>query len=142
MNTEQIKYLEQITAELLTAFEVYAPPVPIEHMLREPVNQMWKEMDLTQLSGSFLDIRDQYSPRMSLARLLVRHIALSDWGKERKLDELLDDDEGVRQFSRILIMPEEMISSLTGSTRTAISISQEFEVPLEEARQRLTELMD
>ncbi len=141
MNTEQIAYLEKITEELLQAFEVYAPPVPIEHMLREPVNQMWREMDLTQLSGSFLDVRDQFSPRMSLARLLVRHIARSEWGMERELDTLLDNDAAVRQFSRMLIMPQAMIDSLTHSTRTALSISQEFEVPIEEAKQRLTELM-
>jgi hypothetical protein len=142
MNTEQIAYLEKITEELLQAFEVYAPPVPIEHMLREPVNQMWREMDLTQLSGSFLDVRDQYSPRMSLARLLVRHIARSEWGQQRHLAQLLDDEDNVRRFSRMLIMPRAMIDSLTTSTRTALAISQEFEVPVDEAKQRLTELMN
>lgn len=142
MDNEQIVYLEKVVNELLEAFEIYAPPVPIEHMLRRPVNQMWQEMDLTQLSGSFLYLRDQYSPRMSLARLLVRHIVRSEWGQERKLSEYLTDEDALHLFSRMLIMPRDMIDSLTSSTRTALAISEEFEVPIDEAKQRLNDLMD
>ena len=133
--------LEEIAREICERFEVYAPPVPIEIMLQRPVAGMWEEVDVSQLSGSFLSIKDRYSPRMSLARLLVRHIATSDWGQERGLDSLLGDGESLNLFARMLIMPEDMVTGLSSSARNPKTMSIHFEVPEDDARQRLLELI-
>jgi len=137
----EAKDLEQIANEICETFEIYAPPVPVELMLQKPRNKMWEELDPTQLSGNFLSIKDRYSPRMSLARLLVRHIAASDWGKGRELNTLLGDTEALNTFARMLMMPEDMVVGLTTSNRNPKTMSIHFEVPEDEARQRLLELL-
>lgn len=140
MNNDQEK-LESIATEVIRAFRISAPPIPIESMLRRPVNQMWEELDITQLSGGFLNIKDRYSPRMSLARLLARHIANSAWGRERGLASLLQSEELIQAFARMLIMPSEMVESLTVSMRNPSTMGLHFEVPEEDALIRLQELL-
>lgn len=133
--------LETITREICDAFDVYAPPVPIELMLQQPVNGMWEELDPSQLSGSFMRVDGRYSPRMSLTRLLARHIAQSEWGKAQGLLTLIPDPDTLNVFARMLIMPQDMVEGLTSSTRNPKAMSLHFEVPEDEARQRLIELI-
>jgi hypothetical protein len=141
VNQEYMAQLEAIADELMTVFEVHAPPVPIETMLQNAPNGMWDTVDVNQLSGTFLSVTDQYSPRMSLARLLARHIANSAWGQERNLLDILSQDEQyIRAFARMIIMPREMINSMTGSMRTPGTINLEFEVPEDDAKKRLAEI--
>ena len=132
--------LEEIAEEICEAFEAFAPPIPVELMLQQPPESMWDEIDVAQLSGSFLSIKERYSPRMSLARLLVRHIAASAWGIERGLDKILGDTELLNAFARMLLMPKEMINGLTTAMKTPQSISIRFEVPESDAKDRLLEL--
>jgi len=134
------QYLEDITRELCRIFEVYAPPVPIELMLQKPSEGLWEKVDVAQLSGSFLSIKERYSPRMSLARLLARHIAGSEWGAERKLNSMVEDNEQINTFARILTMPEDMVLRMARSARNPKTMSLHFEVPEEDARQRLLDL--
>jgi hypothetical protein len=133
--------LEAIANEVMEAFEVYAPPVPIEVMLQQPPPGMWDVVDVTQLSGSFLSIKDKFSPRMSLARLLTRHVAASEWGRARGLFTTLQEGDNLQRFARMLIMPSEMMMGLTSSQRSASFVSNHFEVPEEDASQRLIELL-
>jgi hypothetical protein len=133
--------MESIAGEIMEVFEVYAPPVPIELMLQKPPAGMWEEVDVTQLSGSFLSIKDRFSPRMSLARLLARHIGTSEWGRSRGLFTLLQQGENLQSFARMLLMPEDMVQGLTASTRNAAYMSTYFEVPEDYAGERLLELM-
>lgn len=133
-------YLENLTQEICDVFEVYAPPVPIEVMLQRPEENMWEEVDVTQLSGSFMSIKERYSPRMSVARLLVRHIVLSDWGQQHDISHILDDDEVVNRFARMLLMPKEMVLGLTNSMRNPKTMSTHFEAPESDAQLRLLEL--
>lgn len=135
------RQLEEVSIEICETFDVYAPPVPIELMLQKPPEGMWAEVDVSQLSGSFLNIKERYSPRMSLSRLLVRHIAASDWGKDRNLDRLLGDSDGIGAFARMLLMPEDMVNGLTSGARNPKTMSMHFEVPEEDARLRLLELL-
>lgn len=135
-----MKTLENITEEICEAFEVYAPPVPIELMLQKPPDGMWEEIDVTQLSGSFLSISERYSPRMSLSRLLARQIAASDWGKERNIDQILGNQEALNAFARMLLMPRDMVEGLTSNMRNPQTMSMHFEVPESDARERLFEL--
>lgn len=134
--------LEVIAQEIIDVFEIYAPPVPIETMLQEPPEKMWEQVDPTQLSGSFLSISDRYSPRMSMARLLARHIALSDWAQSRELTPLLMKPDAINNFARMLIMPAEMVRSMSVSAQNPTILSMQFQVPEDEARLRLLELID
>ncbi len=133
-------HLEAIAQEVIDSFEVTAPPVPIETMLQKPPNNMWSEVDVNQLSGNFLNIKDRYSPRMSLARLLTRHILSSEWGAQRGLPTLITHTDHVQAFARMLVMPREMITAMTTGGRNPTSMSIHFEVPEEDALKRLQEL--
>lgn len=138
---DDMQRLEEIATQLLDEFDVHAPPVPIESMLQHPKEGMWEDVDVNQLSGTFLSIKDQYSPRMSLARLLARHVAMSDWGKQKGLLELIrKNDEMLKTFARMIVMPANMIRGMTPSARNPMALSAEFEVPEEDVRQRLMEL--
>jgi hypothetical protein len=138
--TVDFKQLEAIADEVMAAFDVVSPPVPIETMLQQPKASMWEKLDVNQLSGSFLSIREYYSPRMSLARLLARHVASSPWGRERGLFSILKSDDAVRAFARMLIMPQDMVLALSGAARNPTAMSMHFEVPEDDARQRLQDL--
>jgi hypothetical protein len=135
--------LEKIASELIETFVINNPPVPIEIMLQRPKPDMWDEVDITELSVGFLKTGGHFSPRMSLARLLARHIAQSEWGNQRGMRELLKNDKNeeiLKAFARMLIMPAAMVKALSASGRTPVTMSMHFEVPEEDARLRLTEL--
>ena len=134
-------YLENLAQEICDVFVVYAPPVPIELMLQKPVADMWEEVDVTQLSGSFMNIKERFSPRMSVARLLVRHIVLSEWGQQHDIAHVLADKESINRFARMLLMPKEMVLGLTTSMRNPKTMSTHFEVPESDAQDRLLELV-
>ncbi|MBC7870031.1 MAG: hypothetical protein H7Y09_04270 [Chitinophagaceae bacterium] len=136
----QLKQLEAIAQELINLYEITAPPIPVETMLQRPIDNMWQAVDLNQMSGSFLSVRDLYSPRMSIARLLARHVVGSSWGQARNVSQLLNNDEDMlRVFTRMLVMPTEMMEALSSGARHNIAISMLFEVPEEDARLRLQE---
>ncbi|MBZ0300301.1 MAG: hypothetical protein K8J31_11185 [Anaerolineae bacterium] len=132
--------LEAIATEVIETFEIKGPPVPIESMLQRPKEGMWEELDITKLSGGFLSVKDPYSPRMSLTRLLARHIIGSDWGRARRMNEIVKTEEAIHAFARMLIMPSNMIRALSLSARNPTAMSLHFEVPEDDARQRLVEL--
>jgi len=132
--------LEQITEDLVQLYEVHGPPVPIESMLQRPPHEMWEELDINNLSGSFISIGDRYAPRMSLARLFARQIASSEWGSKQALSSLVHDEEAIHAFARMLVMPASLIRSLSEGARTPEYISAHFEVPADDALLRLQEL--
>ncbi|MBA3872411.1 MAG: hypothetical protein H0X30_25005 [Anaerolineae bacterium] len=135
--------LEKIASELIHTFEIEDPPVPIEIMLQRPKPDMWEEVNIADLSVGFLKTGGHYSPRMSLTRLLVRHIIKSDWGDSRGLPAIMKQgkaDEVVNAFGRMLIMPQEMVKALSEGARTPITMSMHFEVPEEDAVLRLKEV--
>jgi len=132
--------MEAAVEELLTIFEIDTPPVPIEIMLQNPRANMWREVDVTQLSGSFLKLDDAYSPRMSMARLLARHIVFSPWGQQRGLDAIGSDEDAIRALARILIMPRSMVQNVSTASRTVATMRLHFEVPENDASLRLQDL--
>lgn len=136
--------LEAIAMELIKTFEIENPPIPIEIMLQRPKPDMWEEVDITELSVGFLKTGGHFSPRMSLARLLARHIVQSDWGEKRGLRDLLfkneKEDAMLKAFARMLIMPIDMVKQLSSGARTPMTMSMHFEVPEEDAKLRLQEL--
>ena len=132
--------LESITNELINFYGIQDPPVPIESMLQRPIDDMWEELDISKLSSSFINVNDYYSPRMSLARLLARHVAESQWGQERGLGEIADNEEKLRSFARMLMMPAILVKALSAQARNPEWISVHFEVPVDDAEMRLHEL--
>lgn len=135
-----INKLETIATEVIATFDIKSPPIPIESMLQHPKPDMWQEVDIAKLSGGFLSVKEIYSPRMSLARLLARHIASSEWGQTHQLRELVKDEEQIYAFARMLIMPMGMVKALSTGARAPTTMSFHFEVPEEDARLRLIEL--
>ena len=139
---DELQHLEKIAQELIEAFEIQTPPVPIESMLQHPKEGMWEEVNVNQLSGTFLSLKDKYSPRMSMARLLARHVASCDWGRSRDVMEILRKNEDyIRAFARMIVMPEEMVKELSSGARNPVAMSMQFEVPEEDARSRLHEIL-
>jgi hypothetical protein len=138
-----VSQLETIATELIEIFDIGSPPVPIEIMLQRPKPDMWIEVDITELSVGFLKGGSPYAPRMSLARLLARHVIHSEWGAKRGLADILkqsNSEQIVYKFARMLVMPMEMVKSLSASARVPITMSMHFEVPEEDAKLRLEEL--
>ncbi len=140
MMDEKAQRLEMIAAEVMRLFHVKAPPVPLESMLQQPPGDLWERVDLSQLTGNFWSIKDPYAPRMSLARLLARHLVSSPWGEEQKLHELIKSEQDIRAFARMLVMPVDMIRGLSAGARTAVAMSMNFEIPEEDAQKRLIEV--
>ncbi len=140
MTENYLGLLEAATHDLVLAFDVIAPPVPVEIMLQRPKAGMWKEVNLSELSAAFINVKQRYSPRMSIARLLVRYICRSDWGAKHQLAAIMDNEQALRKFARTLLMPRPMLDALSPQSRTAMAISTRFEVPEEDARLRLIDL--
>ncbi|MDX2160772.1 MAG: hypothetical protein SF162_05555 [bacterium] len=132
--------LEAIVSELLSLYEIAAPPIPIESILQSPKDDMWDEIDVTQISGSFFKVGAGYSARMSMARVLARHISSSEWGQMRGLGSIRSDEAMLQAFARMMVMPASMILELKDNVRTPELLGAHFEVPPEEARLRLDDL--
>lgn len=132
--------LEAVVQELLTIYEVSAPPIPVEMILQSPRDGMWDELDITQISGSFLQVGVGYSVRMPMARVLARHITRSEWGITRSVNQLVADEPTLHAFARILVMPAQMVMELKEDARTPDLLAAHFEVPVDDARLRLQDL--
>lgn len=130
---------DAVVAELITAFEVERPPVPVELMLKRPRPGMWQEPNLGDLSLSFIQLSSPFSPRMSIARLLARHLCGCPWGEARGLRRDHTDDE-IRYLARAILMPAAMIAALLESQRDPLDVSARFEVPESDALARLQDL--
>lgn len=136
----QFEELEAIATELIAEFEITAAPVPIETILQNPKDGMWEQVDVTQLSGSFLSLKDRYSPRMSIARLLAKHLTTCEWGKDRGLFDLLRQGDNLNRFARMLVMPRNLVEQVNTAARTPTTMSLQFEVPVDDVRMRLDEI--
>lgn len=131
---------ETIVNELMALFDVEEPPIPVELMLRRPPEGMWPEVDLAELSASFIDLSDRYAPRMSVVRLLARHVARCEWGQERGLDFVLESREAAYRFARAIIMPRNMLVPMLEEEQPTRVLSSHFEVPEEDVVQRAADL--
>ncbi len=132
--------LEAVVEELLTIYEVFAPPIPVEMILQTPRDGMWEELDITQISGSFLQVGVGYSVRMPIARVLARHITRSEWGISRGVNAAVTDEPTLHAFARILVMPAHMVMELKEDARTPDLLAAHFEIPVDDARMRLQDL--
>ncbi len=138
---DTLQRLDDIANELIAAFDIKATPVPVETMLRQPRDGMWDEVNISQLTGSFLSFKDPYAPRMSMARLLAKHVIHCTWGREREVGALIAGEEDtLRAFARMIVMPRELIEDVNRHARNPVAISMQFEVPESDAQMRLLQL--
>jgi len=137
---EKLALFERVAQDLMVAFDVVRPPVPVELILQRPRPGMWREINLSELSISFLDIRQRHSPRMSVARLLARNMCRCEWGIARGLEKFADSEPDIRYLARVIIMPAKLIAEMTLDSRAPIIVGERFEVPEEDASQRLMDL--
>lgn len=137
---ETLALFERAVADLLSAFDVERPPVPLELMLQRPRPNMWREVNLSELSLSFISIEQPFSPRMSIARLLARHMCRCEWGAERGLAPYAEDNEALRALARAIVMPRSMLEEIPVVQRTPRFISTRFETPEKDVALRLSEL--
>ena len=100
----EIPPLEMLACQVIDTFEIKSPPVPIERMLQHPRPDMWEEVEIGMLSIGFLNVKEPYSPRMSLTRLLARHIVTSAWGNSRQMDILIKSSKEIHAFARSTLM--------------------------------------
>lgn len=138
--SDSLETFEAAVSDLMTAFDVVRPPVPVELMLQRPRPGMWNEVNLSELSMSFINVMQRHSPRMSVARLLARHVCRSVWGEQHGLHQFADSEDDVRALARAIVMPRAMIAELPPAVCNPLDISSQFEVPEEDARLRLNEL--
>lgn len=130
--------LESAADELVAAFEVATPPVPIDTMMMTPRPGMWPKIDLSQLTLSFTARGDRFAPRISIARLVVRQLVNTDWGKGHNLPELIGDDPAhIAEFGRMILMPLSLIEQLPAKDQTPIGVAMTFMVPEDDAEARL-----
>ena len=132
--------LDAVIAELLDAYAVRRAPVPIEAILQQPHPEMWEQVDLAELSGTFYALNDPFGPRLALARLLIRLLAGSSWGAQRGLAELDGNPAAVYRAARSLLMPRAMVVEMPAAALNPATVSTLFQVPQSEAEQRLIEL--
>ena len=132
--------METATNVLIVAFDVSVPPIPVEIMLQRPKPGMWQQVNLSELSAAFINVRERHSPRMSIARLLVRYICRSSWGADHSLSAFESDEQAIRAFARTLLMPLDMMAKLDPISRDPFFVSNRFEVPEQDARLRLIDL--
>jgi 16S rRNA (guanine(966)-N(2))-methyltransferase RsmD len=139
----ELERLERIASELVAAFGIVEPPVPVEEMLQDPKPGMWQNVvNMLNLTQSFLTSQGPLGARMSLARLLARELAHSPWGQAHDLDTLLGGAQESRlyPFARMIVMPLEMVDSVPAESRNPVTFALRFYVPEEDARDRLADL--
>jgi hypothetical protein len=140
LHTEYLPLIERGVDAILQVYQLEAPPVPVEIMLQRPHNDLWEAADPSELSQATSAQFSRYGLRMSVARLLSRTIANSQWGQDQGLAVLSDEREPIRAFARALLMPRVMIEQIAPGVRTPTLIAMRFQVPEEDAKLRLLDL--
>jgi len=139
IDTQILDLLEVVVDDLLTVFDVNSPPVPVEIMLQRPKTGMWQQVNLGEMSTTFLRVSEQYGLRLSIARLLARHICRSVWGEAHGLTAYSKNDTVIYALARALLIPRRLIVDQK-APHDSIAVSYRFGVPESAARLRLMEL--
>ena len=126
---EAIETIENAVHAMLEAFDVDAPPVPVDTMLQDPHEGLWEEVNVAEMSATFLSLHDRYSPRMSVVRLLARHVIRSAWGVEHGLEVVRTDVEYLHRFARAIVIPRQLFEEAGIDPSDIGEISDCFEVP-------------
>jgi hypothetical protein len=132
--------INRLVNALLERYQVSAPPVPIEQMLKHPIGGLW-EPHPSQISFILGHGLYRYAPRLAEARLLYRMLSDSPAARAGGLDAPWPVPRRVvKYFARCLLMPEEWIRALPQPDRTPDAVSEIFQVTSYDAIIRLAEL--
>ena len=132
--------INRLVNALLERYQVTEPPVPIERMLKHPLNGLW-EAHPSQISFILGHGIYRYAPRLAEARLLYRMLSDSVAAREAGFDTPWPASRRViKYFARCLLMPEEWMRALSQPDRSPDTISETFQVTSYDAIIRLTEL--
>jgi hypothetical protein len=132
--------IQQLARTLLERYHIDQPPVPIDRIVKQPIDDLWQAKP-SQISFIIGHGIYRYAPRLAEARLLyrllsdntaARHIGLeAPWPASRR---------EVKYFARCLLMPEDWIRALPEADRTPDAIMERFQVTPYDAIIRLAEL--
>ena len=132
--------INRLVNALLERYDITEPPVPIDRMLKQPLNDLW-EAHPSQISFILGHGIYRYAPRLAEARLLYRMLSDSTIAREAGLDTPWPVSRRViKYFARCLLMPEDWIRALPPSDRTPDAVSETFQVTSYDAIIRLAEL--
>jgi hypothetical protein len=132
--------INRLVNALLERYHITEPPVPIEHMLKQPADGLW-EPHPSQISFILGHGIYRYAPRLAEARLLYRMLSDSPTAREGGLDTPWPvSRRAIKYFARCLLMPEEWIRALPQPDRTPDAVSEIFQVTTYDAIIRLAEL--
>jgi hypothetical protein len=132
--------INRLVNALLERYQVIAPPVPVDHMLNQPLDDLW-EAQPDQISFILGHGIYRYAPRLAEARLLYRVLSDSPIAREAGLDAPWPTTRrAIKYFARCLLMPEEWIRALPQPDRTPDAVSEIFQVTSYDAIIRLAEL--
>jgi hypothetical protein len=132
--------INRLANALLERYHVAAPPVPIERMLKQPLDSLW-EAHPSQISFILGHGIYRYAPRLAEARLLYRMLSDSAAAREAGLDAPWPvPRRAIKYFARCLLMPEEWIRAVPQPDRTPDVASEIFQVTSYDVIIRLAEL--
>lgn len=132
--------IEKLAAALLERYHVAAPPVPIDHILKDPLLDLWNA-DPTQISSSFGHGIFRHAPRLAEARLLYRAISESVEARRAGLDAPWPASRReVKYFARCVLMPEAWLRDMPADEREIETVAERFQVPPFDVIVRLAEL--
>jgi hypothetical protein len=132
--------INRLVNALLERYQIAAPPVPIERMLKQPYDDLW-EAHPSQISFILGHGLYRYAPRLAEARLLYRMLSDSPTAREAGLDTPWPvPRRAIKYFARCLLMPEDWIRALPQPDRTPDAVSEIFQVTSYDAIIRLAEL--
>src|SRR5512136_1888234 len=120
--------INRLANALLERYQITAPPVPIERMMRQPLDGLW-ESHPSQISFILGHGIYRYAPRLAEARLLYRMLSDSAVTREAGLDTPWPvSRREIKYFARCLLMPEDWIRNLPETDRTPDVASEIFQV--------------
>ncbi len=132
--------IQHLANTLLDRYQVHEPPVPIEHILKHPLLDLWQPnpSKISFIVGHGLY---RYAPRLAEARMLYRMLCDNADARRAGLDAPWPAARReVKYFARCLLMPEDWIRQLPEADRTVDAISERFQVTTFDALIRLAEL--
>lgn len=138
--TSRALNVESVAHQLLSAYGIQTPPVPLEAILQHPLPDMCHRIDLAVLPDTFFAQDDPYRPRQALAHLLVCLLADSEWGSQHGLAGVASSADKVNQLARAILMPRDWLSQLPPAALEPGVLGALYQVPVAEAIIRLQEL--
>jgi hypothetical protein len=130
--------LAAVADALVALFEITEPPVPVEMMMNNPRPGLWTHTDFSQLTFSFAIRGDRHAPRISMARMIVRLMIDTEFGRKYRLPELIGiSPERITEMARLILVPDILLNHLPQSEHNAIAVAMTFMIPEDDAEARL-----